>query len=69
MKLLQLLLLLQNNNQRLLQVLKLRAPPNLSLQVQVQLLPRMCLALPRLTPFRSPKANHLQPAWHGSLRQ
>lgn len=69
MKLLQLLLLLQNNNRRLLQVLK--PPPNLSLQaqVQVQVLPRMCLALPRLTPFRLPKANHLQPAWHGSLRQ
>lgn len=66
MKLLQLLLLLQNNNQRLLQVLK-RPPPNL--QVQVQLLPRMCLALPRLTPFRLPKANPLQPVWHGSPQQ
>lgn len=66
MKLLQLLLLLQNNNQRLLQVLK---PPPPSLKVQVQVLPRMCLALPRLTPSRLPKASPLQPAWHGSLQQ
>lgn len=69
MKLLQLLLPLQSNSQRLLQVLK--PPPNLQpqAQVQVQVLPRMCLALPRLTPFRLPKANPLRPAWHGSLQE
>ena len=66
MKLPELLLLLQNNNQRLLQVLK---PLHNNLQVQVQVLPRLCLALPRLTPFRSLKANPLRPAWHGSLQQ
>lgn len=58
---LRLLLFLQNNKQHL--QLLLKPLPNL------QLLPRMSLALPRLTPFRLPKANPLRPLWHGSLQQ
>lgn len=67
MKLRQLLLPLQNNNPRLLQVLKPLLP---TLRLQVLVLPRTCLALPpRLTQSRLPKANPLQPVWHGSLQQ
>ena len=68
MKLLQLLLPRQNNSQRLLHLQVPKPPRNLQLQV-LQVPPRMCLALRRLTPFQLPKANPLQPAWHGSLQQ